>query len=97
MNESELERVVRLESTALSNIKRIDKLEKANEALLELATSIKIMAVKQDTLVDKIDTIDTKVNVLESIPRNRWNSIVEKMIITVVGAIIGYLITKGGF
>ena len=40
--------------------------------------------------------LDQKVETLEKKPEKRWESVVEKIILTIVGAIVGYLLVKVG-
>ena len=55
--------------------RRLDKLEGDHEVLARLATSIEVMATKQETMTEKIDDIGTKVNRLEALPVKRWQKV----------------------
>jgi hypothetical protein len=97
-------RLTSAEHMGKSNIRRIEKLELQTEAIQSLATSVEIMVKEQSHQTEAIDRIeknveklDTKVEILEHKPAKRWESIVEKTIMTFVGGIIGYVLVKIGF
>ena len=88
---------------ARSNTRRIEKLETSTEALEKLATSVEILVNEQkhqtQAMMDiksDVAKLDQKVETLEHKPGKRWESIVEKVILTVVGAVIGYILVKLG-
>ncbi len=79
-----------------SNTKRIDKLEERQDALQTIAESVAVMANEQKNITKKVDDIDKKVDGLEQVPANRWNSVVEKIIMVIVAAIVGYILAGSG-
>ncbi len=86
------ERLTAVEARAKSNTRRIDKIEKQTEAINRLATSVEVMATKQDGMVGTLNRLDEKVENIESKPAKRWEAISEKVILTVVGTVIGAVI-----
>jgi uncharacterized coiled-coil protein SlyX len=89
-------RLTEVESRSKSNAKRIDKLEEQTEAINRLATSMAVMAEKQDETTHIVTELDDKVTALEAKPAKRWESIVEKVIWAVVAALVGFLLAKIG-
>lgn len=89
-------RLTEVESRSKSNAKRIDKLEAQTEAINRLATSMAVMAEKQDETTNIVTELDNKVTALESKPGKRWDSLVEKVIWAVASAIVGFLLAKIG-
>ena len=89
-------RLTEVESRSKSNAKRIDKLEEQTEAINRLATSMAVMAEKQDETTHIVTELDGKVTALEAKPAKRWESIVEKAIWAVVAAVVGFLLAKIG-
>lgn len=89
-------KVVEIEQRCKSNSHRIDKLEHDTEAINRLATSVEVMAVEQKQTGEKVSKIDKKVDALEAVPAKRWNLVVEKIILTVLAAVVGYVLAKGG-
>ena len=92
-----------VEHRAESNTRRIDKLEQQTEAIQKLATSVEIMVQEQghqteaiDRIEKNVEKLDNKVEILEHKPAKRWDSLVDKVIMTLVGAILGYILVKVG-
>lgn len=91
------------EHRAKSNTRRIEKLELQTEAIQSLATSVEVMVKEQSHQTEAIDRIeknveklDEKVEVLEHKPAKRWESVVDKIIMTLVGAVLGYILVQIG-
>lgn len=89
-------RLTEVETRSKSNTKRIDKIEEQTEAINRLATSMAVMAEKQDETANIVTALDDKVTALETKPAKRWESIVEKVIWAVVAAVVGFLLAKIG-
>lgn len=90
------QRLTAVEERSKSNTKRIDKLEESTEAITRLATSMEVMANKQEQVADTVDKLDGKVTALEAKPAKRWDGIVDKIIWAVVAAVIGFLLAQIG-
>ena len=54
------------------------------------------MATKQDPMNDNLDKIDGKVEQIEAEPGKRWKSVVEKVTLLVVAAVVGYILARVG-
>ena len=80
-----------VEQRSKSNTHRLDAVEKNQEALNSIATSVAVMAEQQRNISDKVDTIDDKVSTLETKPGKRWDSLVDKMLCAAAGAVIAWL------
>ena len=103
MTNEEIVKMAEVEHRAKSNTRRIEKLEVSTEALEKLATSVELLVAEQrhqtEAMLDiksDVAKLDQKVETLEKKPAKRWEGIVEKIILTVVGAIIGYLMIRVG-
>ena len=60
MNELEMEhRITAVEKIAKGNERRIGDLESDNKALLDLSTSVAVMAEQMKTMSSKVDSMDT--------------------------------------
>ena len=75
---------------------RIKKLEENQTALNELALSVKELATDQTNMKKDIIEIKTDVKALASVPSKRWEALVEKVVLVVVGAVIAFLLGKIG-
>ena len=89
-------RLTEVESRSKSNTKRLDKLEESTEAINRLATSMEVMVVKQEEVADTVGKLDKKVTDLEAKPAKRWDALVEKIIMTLAAAVVGYIVAKLG-
>lgn len=96
-------RLTDVEATAANNRERIEKLESSTEAISRLATSMELMVSEQKHQTDAIGKIeqdvaklDSKVETIEQKPAKRWDSLVEKIIWAVVGAVITFILAKVG-
>ena len=89
------ERLVAVEQRAVSNTRRIDKLEQDNGALHEMATSIKVMATEMEYMRKAQDDLNDRITVIEDKPAARMEQIVSAVIVALVGICIGYLFGGG--
>lgn len=89
-------RMTEVEARSKSNTKRIDKLEEQTEAINRLATSMAVMAEKQDETTHIVSELDTKVTKLEEKPAKRWEKAAETIITIVVSAFVGFVLAKFG-
>lgn len=81
-------RLTDVEAKADRNEGRIKKLEESHEALHQLATSVAVMAEKQDTMNSNVEKLTEKVDSIEGKPAERW----DKLISTIIGALAGAFI-----
>ena len=89
-------RLTEVEERSKSNTHRVDKLEKQQDELFELTTSVKILAEREQNVENDVKEIKNDVKTLTSKPGKRWDSLVDKIIVTVVAAIIGFIFAKLG-
>ena len=90
------QRLTAVEERAKSNSHRLDKVEASTEAITRLATSMEVMANKQEQVADTVDRLDGKVSALEKKPGKRWDNLVEKLIWAVVAAVAGFFLAQIG-
>lgn len=96
-------KLAEVDQRAKSNAHRLEKLEQQTDALNSLASSVEVMANEQkhqtEAILDikmNVTALGGKVETLERKPGKRWESIVEKVIFTVVAAVIGFVLAKIG-
>lgn len=94
-NDEMTERLVEVEQRSKSNTHRLDAVEKNQEALNSIATSVAVMAEQQKNISDKVDTIDAKVDTLEGKPGKRWESLADKLLFAAAGAVLAWLAAGG--
>nr|WP_326185300.1 hypothetical protein [uncultured Oscillibacter sp.] len=95
-NEEMAERLVEIEQRARSNTHRLDAVERNQEALNSIATSVAVMAEQQRNISDKVDAIDAKVDTLEGRPGRRWDTLADKAVWAVAAAVIACLLARVG-
>lgn len=89
-------RLTEVEERAKSNQHRIEKLETSTEVLTRLATSMEVMAEKQERVADAVDELDGKVTALEAKPAKRWDELVSKLALVAATAVATWLLSKVG-
>ncbi|MBE6890349.1 MAG: hypothetical protein E7485_10085 [Ruminococcaceae bacterium] len=97
MDEIELrEKIARIDERSKSNTHRLDTAEKKLEESEKLLNTIALVAQRQSDMDGDIKEIKTEVKTLTSKAGKRWDSVVEKIIIMVVAAVVTYALTKFG-
>lgn len=79
-----------------SNTHRIDELAKNQEALVELTTSVRVLATKQATTETTLSEIKTGLQTLKDKPGKRWEAIVDKAIWVVLGGLLAFALSQIG-
>lgn len=74
---------------------RMDDVEKDQKALNELTASVRELAADQGNMKEDIREIKTDVKGLTSIPGKRWESLVDKLLFAVAGAVLAWLAAGG--
>ena len=74
---------------------RMDDVEKDQNALNELTASVRELAADQGNMKEDIREIKTDVKGLTSIPGKRWESLVDKLLFAVAGAVLAWLAAGG--
>lgn len=97
MNEVEMEhRITAVEKLAKGNERRIGDLESDNKALLELSTSVAVMAEQMKSMSSKVDSMDTAVKRLQSVPASRWEGFIKAAVTALVAGLVGWALAQIG-
>lgn len=97
MNEVEMEhRITAVEKLAKGNERRIGDLESDNKALLDLSMSVAVMAEQMKTMSSKVDSMDTAVKRLQSVPASRWEGLIKAVVTAIVSGLVGYALALAG-
>lgn len=97
MNETEFAVALqKVTDQADRNTARIKKLESEHTTLHKLAESVAVMANEIKSMSRNVSELSGKVEDLEEKPGKRWESVVEKVIFTAVGALVMFLLNKIG-
>ena len=89
-------RLTEVEERTKSNSHRIDELEKRQDNLDELVGTVKVLAVREENVESNVKEIKSDVKSLTGKSGRRWDNIVDKIIMTVVAAVIAFLLAKFG-
>ena len=78
------------------NEARIKKLEGEYRVIYDLATSVAVMAEQLKIMSVNVNSLTEKVDDLEGRPGERWDSIIDKIWLTIVAAIVGFALAQIG-
>lgn len=97
MNEVEMEhRITAVEKLAKGNERRIGDLESDNKALLDLSTSVAVMAEQMKNMSSKVDSMDTAVKRLQNVPASRWEGLIKAAVTALVAGLVGWALAQIG-
>ena len=88
--------VASIEARCKSNTHRIDDLEADNKALHQLATSVEVLATKQEAIEANVSEIKDDVKSLKAIPGGKWEELVKAVLTAIVGALVGFALAHAG-
>lgn len=89
-------KIVEIEARSKSNTHRIDDLEADNKALHQLATSVEVLATKQEAIESNVNEIKNDVKALKAIPGGKWETLVKAVVTAIVGALVGFALAHAG-
>jgi hypothetical protein len=89
-------RLTEVEARSKSNSKRLDDIEERQDNLDKLVSTVEVLAVREGNVENDVKEIKSDVKILTSKPAQRWESLVEKVFMTVVAAVVGFLLAKIG-
>lgn len=90
-------RITVVEDRSKSNTKRLDELEKRQDNLDELVTTVKVLAVREESVENDVKEIKSDVKSLTDKPAKRWDGLVDKIILTIAAAVVGFILARFGF
>lgn len=89
-------RVTTLERESKELKKRQDNVDEMVQAVTALNVKLENTAEKVDATDKKVDHIGDKIEEINAKSGKRWDSVVEKVIFAVVGAVVGWLLKQAG-
>ena len=89
-------RLTEVESRSKSNAHRLDEMEKRQDDLDELVSTVKVLADREVRVENDVKEIKDDVKSLKIKPLKRWDSIVNTVLIALVTAIAGFLLARLG-
>ena len=89
-------RLTEVEDRSKSNQHRIAELEQRADNQETLISTVAVLASEQKTMKNDVKEIKDDVKALTNKPAKRWDNLVDKIIITVAAAVIGFILAKIG-
>lgn len=89
-------RLTEVESRSKSNTKRLDAVEKRQDSLDELVSTVKVLAAKESNVESVVEEIKSDVKSLTLKPARRWENVIDKVILLFVAAVTGFILSKLG-
>lgn len=89
-------RLTTVEDRSKSNQHRLDDLEKRQDNLEELTSTVKVLAVREENVESDVKEMKDDVKSLLNKPAKRWDELVNKIILTVAAAVVGFILAKFG-
>ena len=90
-------RLTEIEERSKSNSHRIDSLEKRQDNLDELVGTVKVLAVREENVETDVKEIKSDVKSLTGKSGKLWDGMIEKIIMIIVAAVVGFILAKIGF
>lgn len=94
-NEEMTERLVEVDARSKSNSHRLDDIEKRQDDLDGLVASMAVFAKEQEHIQQDVKEIKDNVKTLTDKPAKRWDSLLDKLLVGLVGAFIAWLLAGG--
>jgi predicted nucleic acid-binding Zn-ribbon protein len=89
-------RLTEVEERSKSNQHRIEDIEKRQDNLEELTTTVRVLATREENVENTVKEIKEDVKTLTDKPAKRWDGLVDKTVLTITAAIIGFILAKLG-
>lgn len=97
MNEKDVEhRLTEVEGRSKSNQHRLDELERRQDNLDDLVSTVKVLAVREENVENDVKEIKNDVKSIKDKPGKRMDAIVDKVIWAVLAAVIAFVLGRIG-
>lgn len=89
-------RLTEVEERAKSNCHRLDEVEKRQDNLDKLVSTVEVLATREERMESDVVEIKADVKTLTAKPGKRWDGIVDKVVWAVLAAVIAFILGKIG-
>lgn len=86
--------IAAMDQRVRSNARRIEGLERGQEALNRLATAVEVLAAKQTAMDENLRRITGELDTLEQRPARRWEALMDKILLALAGAFVTFVLAK---
>lgn len=95
-NDEIIKKITENESRSKSNRHRIDDLERRQNDLDEMTVNIKTMVSEMGHIKDDVKETKDDIKELKAKPAKRWEAVVDKVLMMLIGALVAYVLTSVG-
>lgn len=97
MDEKDIEhRLTEVEGRSKSNTHRLDELEKRQDNLDDLVATVKVLAVREESVENDVKEIKQDIKDVKERPVRRGEALVDKLVYALLAAILSFLLAKIG-
>lgn len=89
-------RLTEVEQRSKSNTKRLDEMQRRQDSLDELVSTVKVLVCREETVEQDVREIKEDVKALADKPGKRWDAIVDKAIWAVLASVITLILSRMG-
>lgn len=89
-------RLTVVEDRSKSNTIRLDEVERRQDNLEELTTTVKVLATKEENVERTVGEIKNDVKEMKDKPNKRYDKIIDMIITAVIGVLVGYIFAQIG-
>lgn len=89
-------RLTAVEDRSKSNQHRLDKVEKQQGEFVDLVSSVKVLAEREQNVENDVKEIKSDVKILTSKPGKRWDNLINQIISILIAAVAGFILAKIG-
>lgn len=89
-------RLTEVEDRSKSNSHRLDDLAKRQDNFDELVGTVKSLVVREENVENDVKEIKSDVKSLTQKPGQKWDSLMDKIILTIAAAVVGFILAKLG-
>ena len=89
-------KLAEVDQRARSNTRRIEALERGQETLSRLTTSVEVMVQEQRHIRENVSELSEKLDTIEQKPLRRYEAVAEKVLLVVASALITWVLARLG-
>ena len=89
-------RLTEVEERAKANAHRLDEVEKRQDNLDKLVATVEVLAVKESNVENDVKEMKGDIKLILNKPAQKWDNLVEKIMLTIAAAVIGFLLSRIG-
>jgi hypothetical protein len=98
MNEKDIEhRLTEVEARSKSNVHRLDDLERRQDNLDDLVSTVKVLAVREEAVENDVKEMKSDVKSLINKSGKKWDNMVDRVVWAIVAAVLGFVLAHLGF